>query len=127
MNNKLLSVLAVAVGLLVVAGPMFAHHSLAMYDTEHAITLEGTVTDFAFVNPHVQIHFAVKDDKGNVENWAAGSAPPQRMYRAGWNRNTLKIGDQITVTGYPAKDGRKVMSVRKLTGPSGQVLTQGAD
>jgi hypothetical protein len=62
-----------------------------------------------------------------VEKWVALSGPPQRLYRAGWRADTLKPGDQITITGAPSKDGRKYMGVKKMIAPSGQVLTEGAE
>ncbi len=127
MKKNLSVVLAWGVSLLVVSGPAFAHHAGSTYDSEHQVTVTGTVTEFLFVNPHAQVRFEVKDDKGEVTQWTAESAPPQRLYRAGWTRNSLKPGDLITVTGAPAKDGRKFMSVRKLVAPSGQVLGQGAE
>ena len=126
MKRELFAVLAVAVGLLV-AGPTFAHHSGAIYDREHPITLQGTVTEFRFTNPHSQILFEVKEENGNMVEWIAFHDPPGRLYRAGWNTKTLKPGDQITVTGAPARDGRKIMNVRKVVGPKGQVLSEGAE
>jgi len=124
MKNKRLAVFAVAAGLLVLSGPLFAHHAASTYDQEHPVTLTGSVTDFQFINPHVLIVFEVKAEDGAVVQWAAGSAPPQSLERAGWNRQSLKPGDQITVTGAPHKEGKKELSVIKLVGPTGQVLTQ---
>ncbi len=124
MRSKLLTVLAVVVGLLVVAGPMFAHHSAAIYDRENLVTLTGTVTEFRFANPHIQIHFEVKDENGNVVKWIASTASPTRMFRRGWSKTTLKPGDEITVTGTPAKNGRKAMRLTKLVGPTGKVLRE---
>ena len=123
MRSKLLTNLAVVVGFLMLAGPMLAHHSSAIYDSEHPVTLKATVTVFQLINPHSRIRFEVKDDKGNVEQWIALSGAVSRMYRAGWRKDTLKPGDQITITGAPVKDGRKVMSLIKIVGPAGQVLT----
>ncbi len=127
MKCKLPGIAVVAVGLLVVASPLFAHHAGSLYDRDHTITLSGTVTEYSFNNPHTKIVFDVTDDQGNATSWVAESAPPQRMYRAGWTRNTLKVGDKISVTGNPLKDGRREMSVRKLTGPDGHVLSEGAE
>ncbi len=79
MRSNLLTVLAVVVGLLVVAGPMFAHHSMAMYDRSREITFQGTVTKFWFVNPHVQILFDVEDGNGNADEWMAITPSPNRM------------------------------------------------
>ncbi len=127
MKIKVLVVLAAAAGLLLIAGPMFAHHAGSLYDRDHNVTFTGTVTDYLFTNPHVQIHFDVKDENGNVQSWDAESAPPQRLYRAGWNRFTLKAGDQITVTGAPYKDGTHRLSIRKLVNGDGKVLSEGAE
>jgi hypothetical protein len=127
MTQKLLTAMAIAASALLVSSPLFAHHAAALYDRDHPITLKGNVTEYLFTNPHVQIHFDVKDENGNVVNWDAESAPPQRLYRAGWNTKTLKPGDEITVTGAPFKDGRKQLSVQKLTTPSGKELHDGAE
>lgn len=127
MRSKLFAGLTVAVGLLLFAAPLFAHHSEAMYDKEHPVSLTGTVTEFQFINPHVQIHFAVKGANGNVAKWIAGMGAPQRMYRNGWDKQTLQPGDQISISGNPAKEGRKIMNVRKLVGPTGKVLREAAE
>jgi uncharacterized protein DUF6152 len=127
MKSKLPIVLTVAVGCLLTAAPIFAHHAGSFYDRNHPVSLTGTVTEFEFTNPHVRIHFDVKDENGVVTNWVAESAPPQRIYRAGWNRNSLKPGDTITVDGLPSKDGKKWLSIQKLVSSGGKVLTAGAE
>ena len=127
MNTKLLMVLAAGGVLHTVSDPMLAHHAGSVYDREHALTLTGTVTGYMFSNPHVQIHFEAKDENGNVEKWVAESGAPQRLFRFGWNAKTLKPGDKITVTGAPAKDGRKFMSIVKLAGGNAPSLTEGAE
>ena len=127
MRFKLCGILLAVAGPLAIANPLFAHHAGSLYDRDHTITLSGTVTEYSFTNPHTKIVFDVTDDKGNVSSWVAESAPPQRMYRAGWKRNTLKVGDKISVTGNPLKDGKHEMSVRKLIGPDGQALSEGAE
>ena len=126
-NEKLLAGFAVALTLFVAAGSIRAHHAGSSYDRDNHLTLRGTVTEYVFTSPHVRIHFEAKDGNGKAEKWTALSAPPQRLYRAGWNMNTLKTGDQITVTGAPMKDGSKVLNIRRLVGPNGQVLNEGAD
>ncbi len=126
MKSKLIAVSAAAVIVLAVSGPMLAHHGGAQYDAAHAVTVSGTVTEFRFTNPHVQIHFDAKDENGNVEKWIAETASPQRLFGFGWNAKTLKVGDKITVTGAQLKDGQKIMSIIKLTGGNAPVLTKGA-
>lgn len=124
---KKFAALAAGVVLLSFSGPLFAHHGGAQYDKEHAVTVNGTVTEYMFTNPHVQIHFDVKNDDGTVDKWIAETGSPQRLFRFGWNANTLKPGDKITVTGAAFKDGRKVMSLIKLTGGGAPTLTVGAE
>ena len=126
MKSKLFAVLAAGVVLLMVSGPLLAHHGGAQYDTKHAVTVTGMVTEYLFTNPHVQIHFEVKDETGNVEKWVAETASPQRLFSFGWNAKTLKAGDKITVTGAQLKDGQKIVSVIKLVGGNAPSLTQGA-
>jgi len=123
MKSNLVAVLAAGVVLLMVSGPLFAHHSASLYDREHPVTVTGTVTGVLFTNPHVQIHFEVKDESGNVEKWVASTSGPLKLSRSGWTAKTLKAGDKITATGAPYRDGRKEMSLGKVVAPNGKVLS----
>ena len=114
MKKPSLAVLAVAAGLLLVTRPTSAHHSMAMYDQTRQITLTGTVTEFRLTNPHIQILFDVKTDQGNIEHWSSIGDNPVNLRRKGWNRNTIKPNDQITISGYPAKEGRPLMTTNKI-------------
>jgi hypothetical protein len=98
-----------------------------MWDPEHRVTMKGVVTRVVFANPHVRIGFQVAADEGSVEQWTAESAPPSRLSQSGWTKDSLKAGDPITITGICARDGRKLMNLRVLVGPNGQMLLQGAD
>lgn len=113
MNRKLL-VFGAAAALFVLSGPMLAHHSMAIYDQTREVTLTGSVTEFRLTNPHMQLLFDVKSDQGTVEHWSSIGDNPVNLRRKGWNRNTIKPNDQITITGYPAKDGRPLMTTNKL-------------
>ena len=105
---------------LVAVGSALAHHGSAAFDTKNPVTVSGTVTDFEFVNPHSQIYFNVKNDKGETEAWQAEVTAPTKLARAGWNKHTFKVGDSITVTGAPAKSNKHSLWVQKLVGPDGQ-------
>src|SRR5579862_8990979 len=106
MRNKSLLLSLVVVGaLLILSGTAFAHHGSAAYDMSKTVTVSGTVTDFQFVNPHVLIAMDVKDTSGKVEKWQGELTSPNHLQRAGWTKSTLKLGDQITLLGGPAKSG----------------------
>lgn len=115
------SVLVAALAL-IASAVAFAHHGTPLYYQSTSITLKGTVTEFAFVNPHAQIYFDVKDDSGNVKHWAAECVSPGKLARAGFSRDTLKPGDEITITVHPSKSGDTVGSFVKLVMADGKEL-----
>jgi hypothetical protein len=107
MTGKLATLSAVCAALLVVCLPSFAHHGTQVsYQVEKQITLNGTVTEWAFAYPHPQIYFDVKDDQGAVRHWAAELLPTPIMMKnmkIGWSKETIKPGDQLTLTCNPSK------------------------
>ena len=105
MKNKLLPLLGVAFGLLMGSGPLFAHHGKGAFDMENLTIVKGTVTKFEFINPHALIYVDVMGDKGNVEHWIAESSSNNHLSRGGYDKNSLKPGDQVIVTGHRAKNG----------------------
>jgi hypothetical protein len=103
-------------GLLLIMAPVFAHHSFsAEYDSKKPIKLKGVVTKVDWMNPHVYFYIDVEDEKGGVANWAFEMGPPNGLQRAGWNRNTMKVGDEVIVDGTLAKDGSKNVNARSVT------------
>ena len=114
----------IVAGVLMTAGRPAAHHSFAAeFDATKPITLTGIVTKLEWTNPHVWFYINVKDEKtGQVTNWGAEMGPPHGLQRQGWRRDTLKIGEEITVTGSLAKNGSKRMNARnvKLTSTGGR-------
>jgi hypothetical protein len=121
-NKQFLFVLGAALALLIACGPAAAHHGSSNYDTTKAVSVKGTVTGFEFINPHSAIHLEAKDDKGIAEQWLIEADSPNNLARAGWTRDSLKPGDQVTITGNRLKDGSKVMRLQKVVFADGKVL-----
>jgi hypothetical protein len=105
---------------IIVPCPLFAHHSSAAYDMEHPVNMKGVVTNMEWGNPHVFIYMDVKQENGSVEQWRLEGNSPNMLVRAGWKKEMIKTGDQLTVNGAPAKNGSKVMRLITLTLPNGQ-------
>ena len=120
--QKFSFVLFLAFGLLLASAPLLAHHGEANYDTDKVVSVKGTVTDFQFINPHTLISLDAKNDKGEVEKWSCEARSPGMLVRVGgWDKQTLKPGDVITVFGYRARNGSPVMRLQKLTLADGTV------
>jgi hypothetical protein len=126
MNVRIATFLGVL--LLSVRGPAFAHHGAAAYDRNITLTLKATVTEFVFRNPHILISFDAPDDQEKVVHWVAEGGSTTGLARRGWTYKTLKVGDQITVVGNPAKgmEGKdmRVMALTRVILANGQVVGQ---
>jgi len=120
MKNIRAIALALVIGGLLISLSLFAHHSGSAFDLEHPVTLKGTVASFEWSNPHVFIALDVKDDKGNVEPWRVEANSPNMLTRVGWKKEMIKEGDQLAVTGFLAKTGRKIMRLHSITLANGQ-------
>jgi len=111
LKKKLLSLLPFFVALatlLLAANPARAHHGTAGYDLSKSITLTGTVTRFAWTNPHMIVELDAKDDSGNTQHWKIELAAPLLMSRFGWSKNSMVPGDHIVAEIHPAKNGALV-------------------
>jgi Family of unknown function (DUF6152) len=104
------------------SGPLFAHHSMSMYDRGHDTTFKATITQFDWSNPHSQIAFTVIDEHGNTQNWVAEGPGPNRLANHGWSKDSLKPGDQVTIVGNRNKDGSPTTRFEKVILPNGQEL-----
>ena len=122
MTNRLFVVFTVAAAFLMVSAPVFAHHGRSNYDMTHTVTVKGIVTVFEWTNPHTLIHFDVTNANGKVEKWVAETNSPNTMSRQGWNRNTVKSGDHITLIGHRVKSGANYMDFSKIIFADGREL-----
>jgi hypothetical protein len=94
---------------LVIAAPVWAHHSVALYDTAHLTTVKGVVTRVEWTSPHVFVYFAAANEDGTSVEWSMELDPPVLLRRYGWSKETVNAGDEINCTGAPAKSGAKAM------------------
>jgi hypothetical protein len=120
--------LVVGIGLLITAHPLRAHHSFAAeFDAARPFNLTGTVTKVVWSNPHAWVYFDVADESAKrTTTWAVELNSPNALMRAGWKRDTLKLGDVVTIDGSLAKDGSPTGNARLVTTAAGQKLFAGS-
>ncbi|HVY65455.1 MAG TPA: DUF6152 family protein [Gammaproteobacteria bacterium] len=117
------SVRGFVIGLsLLLTTPVFAHHSIALYDTDHLTTVKGTVTRIEWTSPHVFVFFAATEPGGTTTEWSMELDPPVLLKRYGWSKDLVKVGDVINCTGAPARSGAKAMRGAIVELPDGTQL-----
>jgi hypothetical protein len=122
-----LAVVAAGLGLLVSAVPVLAHHSFAAeYDQNKPMKITGTVTKMEWMNPHARFYVDVKDANGKVTNWNFELGAIPVLLKQGWRKDSLKVGDQVTVEGSLAKDGSANANARKVVLPDGRRVFGGS-
>ena len=111
-----LAVFVAGLGLLLSAGSALAHHAFAAeYDATKLVKLTGAVTRVEWSNPHTWFYIDVKDDVGKVTNWGFEMGSPNGLMRAGWTRNSMKIGEVVTVEASGARDGSSIGNAKVIT------------
>ena len=109
--------------LVLTTAPALGHHSFAaVFDATKPVEVTGTVTEVEWMNPHAWIHVDVENDNGEVEQWSFELGSPNGLIRRGWSRGTIKVGEEISVSGYLARDGSQRGNVRSVTLANGQQL-----
>jgi hypothetical protein len=104
MRSKALSLLVLAAGFALASSPISAHHGVTNYDMKKTIVLTGTITAFDWSNPHCLVYLDVADDKGHVRHWTLEMASTFTMTHRGWDKDTLKRGDQVSIETHPARN-----------------------
>jgi hypothetical protein len=113
--------------LLAAAIPAAAHHSFtAQYDSTKPLTVTGTVTKIEWTNPHARFYVDVKDASGAVTNWELELGSPNTLIRYGWKRDSMKVGEQVTVEGYLARDGSKTANAKTVKFTDGRTVNAGS-
>jgi hypothetical protein len=107
--------------------PIEAHHSFAAeYDASKAIRVTGVISKVEWTNPHSYLYIDVKDDHGNLVTWTCEGGAPNTLSRRGFTKNAIKIGDTVTIDGYGAKDGSRLMDARRITLSDGRSFYSGS-
>jgi len=122
MKGKWIGICAVALGLTIAANPAFAHHGTAAYQEGKQVSVTGTVTDFEFANPHTLVYVDVKQGDGTVAKWQGEMTSPNHLVRAGWTKNSIRRGEQITISGLLMKRDARSMWIRKIVKGDGTEL-----
>jgi Family of unknown function (DUF6152) len=121
--KNLLVCLTFILGVLFVSGPLLAHHGEANYDTTKIVSVKGTVTEFKFVNPHVEVSLDVKNDAGMIEKWIGEARSPAMLARyGGWDKNTIKAGDVIAASGHRTKNGSNFLRLTTIVLADGREM-----
>jgi hypothetical protein len=108
-----LGILSTTVVTLFVYLPAAAHHANSAYDRTESVTIAGTVTRWQFINPHAGLWLTFTDENGDTQEWSGEFQGTLDLYRHfSWNKDTFKAGDEITITGYPSRDGTANLSAR---------------
>ena len=122
MKGKFLMCVALGIGVSIFSLPLFAHHGAAAYDMGKSVILKGTVTQWVWANPHCILQLDVTDDHGLVVQWSAETENPSSMVHYGYTKQSLKPGDQVTVTVVPVKNGKPFGRIVEVVLPNGQKL-----
>ncbi len=128
MKLKVLVVLTLGIGLFLFAMPLLAHHSFMVeYDMSKPVLIKGVVTKVEYENPHITFFIDVKDEAGRITNWGFEAASPSALRARGWNRDSIKPGDYVTVDAFRSRNGTPFAAAKTLTLSDGRRLFAASD
>lgn len=116
--------LGVALGLVILSTSLLAHHGAAQFDVGKTITAKGAVTEWFWANPHCFLRFDATGEDGQVVHWVVETQSGPNIGPLGFSKQTFKVGDEVTVTLEPVKNGRPLGRLLKVVLPSGRTLPQ---
>ena len=121
-HNRLLRSLLMA-SLLLSTYPVYAHHSFAVHFVpDKIISIAGVVTEFRFTNPHGLVFLTVTGTNGEEQKWRVETNSPNVLRRRGWSNTAIKVGDHVTIEGYPSRDGSNGLRISRVIFPDGREL-----
>ena len=123
MQSKIIGIVGLALS--VFSFPTFGHHSFSMFDQTQLVNMEGTVTEFEWINPHAWLHLAVADESGDMQTWSFEGGGISNLTAVGWNADSISAGDQIEIGFHPLKDGGRGGQIRTIVFPDGTELCNG--
>ena len=122
MNGKFRVIFFLGLAVSFFCSPLAAHHGGAAYDSDKKVTVKGTVTDWLWSNPHCILQFDANDESGQAVHWVTETENPSSMIRSGWTKDSIKVGDEISVVLVPSKTGVHVGRIVEVTLPDGHKL-----
>src|SRR5436305_5889665 len=120
--ERFVTIVVLALAILSSGVALWAHHSVAGYDTQKVITIHGVVKEFNWRNPHVYIVWDAKDEAGKVVEWAGELSSPSTMIQLGMNRTSLKPGDEVLISLHPSKTSNPLGVIQKITMADGKIV-----
>jgi hypothetical protein len=123
--RKRLAVAAVLAGILPTGNSARAHHADTVFDKDRLVTVTGIAARFEFTNPHNLIYLDARNERGELRRWLVYGAAPVALRRAGWSQKTIRPGEELTVTGFQRKDGRRNLLHLKIVRANGEIVPMG--
>jgi hypothetical protein len=125
MRTKVIAALVLAVGVVTLSVPLMAHHGTAAFQNDKKVTAKGTVAEWLWSNPHCLLSVDVKGDDGKVVRWVGETQNPVSMTNVGWSKAAIKVGDEVTITILPVKNGMPLGRLVSVVLPNGKTLISG--